>query len=64
LPIHKEPVPDDMTKYALPIDLNEYEQPETLNVVMAVDVSGSMSGSPLSDAQDAMCDFVRQMDMS
>jgi molecular chaperone DnaK len=31
---------------------------------MAVDVSGSMSGEPLNDAQNAMCDFVRNMDMS
>jgi len=64
LPIRKEPVPDDMSKYALPIDPDDYLKPEPLNVVMAVDVSGSMSGDPLSDAQNAMCDFVRQMDMS
>ena len=64
LPIRKESVPDDMTKYALAIDPDEFLQPEPLNVVMAVDVSGSMSGEPLNDAQDAMCDFVRQMDFS
>jgi molecular chaperone DnaK len=64
LPIRKEPIPEDMSKYALPIDPEEFKKPEPLNVVMAVDVSGSMSGEPLSDAQNAMCDFVRNMDMS
>jgi molecular chaperone DnaK len=64
LPIRKEPVPEDMSKYALPIDQDEFLRPEPLNVVMAVDVSGSMSGNPLSDAQIAMCNFVSQMDFS
>ena len=70
LPIRKEPVPDDMQKYALPVDQKEMYEPEPLSVVMAVDVSGSMSiggvrgGTALSDAQDAMCEFVRQMDLS
>jgi len=70
LPIRKEPVPDGMQKYALPINQEEIYKPEPLSVVMAVDVSGSMSvsngvgGTALSDAQDAMCDFVQQMDLS
>jgi len=70
LPIRKEPVPEDMQKYGLPIDQAELYKPEPLSVVMAVDVSGSMSvsngkgGTALTDAQDAMCDFVRQIDMS
>ncbi len=64
LPIRKESVPDNMSKYALSFDPNEFLRPEPLKVVMAVDVSGSMSGAPLSDAQGAMCDFVRQMDFS
>jgi len=64
LPIRKDAVPADMTKYALPIDPEEFRKPEPLNVVMAVDVSGSMDGEPLRDAQNAMCSFVRQMDFS
>jgi molecular chaperone DnaK len=64
LPIRKEPVPEDMSKYARPIDPEEFHKPEPLNVVLAVDVSGSMSGTPLTDAQNAMCDFVRNMDFS
>ncbi|MDR1841214.1 MAG: Hsp70 family protein [Holophagales bacterium] len=64
LPIRKEFVPDDMSKYALPIDPAEFQRLELLNVVMAVDVSGSMSGAPLSDAKAAMCNFIRQMDFS
>ncbi|MDR1149267.1 MAG: Hsp70 family protein [Spirochaetaceae bacterium] len=64
LPIRKEPVPEDMSKYALPIDPAEFLKPEPLNVVMAVDVSGSMDGDPLRAAQNAMCDFIRNMDFS
>jgi molecular chaperone DnaK len=63
LPIRKEKVPEDMSMYALPVEQKVFK-PEPLNVVMAVDVSGSMSGAPLSDAQNAMCDFVRNMDFS
>jgi molecular chaperone DnaK len=64
LPIKKEVVPDDMSKYALPIDRGRFVRPVPLNVVMAIDVSGSMAGTPLSDAQNAMCSFVDKMDMS
>jgi molecular chaperone DnaK len=63
LPIQKETVPDDMSKYALPISHKEVN-PEPLSVVMAVDVSGSMSGNPLRDAQFAMCNFIDQMDFT
>jgi molecular chaperone DnaK len=64
LPMKKDTVPDDLTKYAMPVNREEMFRPEPLSVVLAVDVSGSMSGTPLSDAQDAMCDFVRKMDFS
>ena len=64
LPIRKEPVPEDMSQYGMPIDPQAFMKPEPLNVVMAVDVSGSMSGTPLSDAQNAMSNFVKQMDFS
>lgn len=59
LPIREEPVPADMSKYGQPIDPDEMKPvAEPLSVVMAVDVSGSMSGEPIKDALDAMCHFV------
>ena len=64
LHLRKEPVPKDMSKYGLPIDPNDFLKPEPLSVVLAVDVSGSMSEMPLDDAKNAMCNFVRQMDFS
>ena len=62
LPIRRESVPDDMSKFARPVEHTEEPGPETLNLVMAVDVSGSMSGEPLEDAQEAMCGFVGRLD--
>ena len=59
LPIREEPVPADMSKYGQPIDPEDMKHAaEPLSVVMAVDVSGSMSGEPIRDALDAMCHFV------
>jgi len=64
LPIRREAVPDDMSRYGLPIDPKILFRPGPLSVIMAVDVSGSMSGEPLAAAQDAMCGFIKQMDFS
>lgn len=59
LPIREEPVSDDMSKFGFPIDPQEMKPTaEALSVVMAVDVSGSMSGQPIEDARNAMCHFV------
>lgn len=59
LPIREEPVPADMSKYGQPINPEDMKPvAEPLSVVMAVDVSGSMSGEPIKDALDAMCHFV------
>lgn len=59
LPIREEPVPADMSQYGRPIDPEDRKPvAEPLSVVMAVDVSGSMSGTPIKDALDAMCHFV------
>ena len=59
LPIRKEAfTQEDIDKFMLP-----YEPPETktvrdpLCVVMALDVSGSMSGRPINNAKNAMLDF-------
>ena len=64
LSIRRESVPEDMSMYAKTLNPDDFLKPEPLNVVLAVDVSGSMSGSPLTDAQEAMCNFVREMDFS
>ncbi len=59
LPIREEPVPADMSKFGRPVEREETKvEAEPLSVVMAVDVSGSMSGEPIQDALDAMCHFV------
>jgi len=63
LPIREEPVPADMSKYGRPIDPSEMTAvAEPISAVMAVDVSGSMSGKPIQDALDAMCHFVDQFE--
>lgn len=63
LPIREEPVPADMSKFGCPIDPEEMKPTaETLSVVMAVDVSGSMNGKPLNDAKNAMCHFVENFE--
>lgn len=59
LPIREEPVPADMSKFGEPIDPESAKHTaEPLSLVMAVDVSGSMSGQPMDDALNAMCHFV------
>lgn len=59
LPICEKSVPSDMSKYGQPIESKDIKPAvEPLFVVMAVDVSGSMSGKPIEDALDAMCHFV------
>ncbi len=61
LPIREEPVPEDMSKYGRPVEQEEGELiAEPISAVMAVDVSGSMSGQPIKDALKAMCNFVDQ----
>lgn len=61
--IRREIVPEDMSKYGLPIDPNDMK-PDPLNIVMALDVSGSMSGAPMEDAKRAMCRFIEDLDFS
>ncbi|MCL2526771.1 MAG: Hsp70 family protein [Defluviitaleaceae bacterium] len=63
LPIRKEPVPGDMSQFDQPPP-QQSSAAEQLSVVLAVDVSGSMSGQPLDDSKRAMEAFVKQMDFS
>ena len=63
LTVNRSTINEDMSRFGLPIELTEHE-PEILNLVMAVDVSGSMSGDPLDDAKKAMCDFLDKFDFA
>lgn len=61
LPIRKEPInQQDLDKFDRPIEQDESMIRSDLTIVLAVDVSGSMSGSPLEDAKKAMVSFVNQ----
>ena len=64
LSVRREFVPDDMSKFSRPVEATAAPLPDPLNVAMAVDVSGSMSGEPLRDAKKAMRDFIDQLDFS
>ncbi len=62
LPIREEPVPADMSKFGRPVEQELVQtKVEPLSAMLAVDVSGSMSGSPLRDALNAMCHFVDEV---
>ena len=61
LPIRIEKIPDDMSW----TDGSPKDQASPIpdvKIILAVDLSGSMSGDPLQKAKDAMHDFVSQMD--
>ena len=62
LKVRRETVPDDMSKFSRPVEVTSTPLPDALNVAMAVDVSGSMSGEPLQDAKEAICSFIDQLD--
>lgn len=63
LPIKIEPVPEDMhwTDMSPKDNVPERAMP-SVDVMLAIDLSGSMSGDPTRKAMRAMDDFVRQMD--
>lgn len=63
LPIKIEPVPEDMSWSDLsPKDNMTGSEMPSVDVVLAIDLSGSMSGEPTRKAMKAMDDFVKQMD--
>ena len=63
LPIKIEPVPEDMSwADGSPKDNPANSGTPDVDVLLTVDLSGSMSGSPLREAQKAMKEFVDQMD--
>ena len=63
LPIRVEPVPEDMiwTDESPKAQAGQAEMPD-VEVLLAIDLSGSMSGNPIMKAQEAMINFVDQMD--
>lgn len=62
LPIREEPVPADMSKFSRPVEQDLIQtKAEPLYAMLAVDVSGSMDGTPLRDALNAMCHFVDEV---
>lgn len=63
LPIKIEPVPEDMswTDLSPKENMTSGEMP-FVDVMLAIDLSGSMSGEPTRKAMKAMDDFVKQMD--
>lgn len=62
LPLRKEPVcQEELYKFGQPID-NSIAKKEHLTIILALDVSGSMDGEPLEDAQKAMISFTKQFE--
>ncbi len=63
LPIQIEKIPADMSwTDGSPKDQAAAGTPQEIEVILAIDLSGSMSGEPVKKAQAAMKEFVRQMD--
>lgn len=63
LPIRIEPVPEDMSWTDLsPKDNMSNRELPSVDVLLAIDLSGSMRGDPTRKAMKAMDDFVKQMD--
>lgn len=63
LPISIESVPEDMSWTELsPKDHMSGGEIPSIDLMLAIDLSGSMSGEPTKKAISAMDDFVRQMD--
>lgn len=62
LPVRVEPVPDDVPDRFLksPAEVNA---PQPVSVLLAFDVSGSMSGEPIQRAQEAGRKFLMELDL-
>jgi molecular chaperone DnaK len=62
LPVRKEPVPDDMSWiYKSPKEMAKVTHK---TVYLTIDISGSMSGSPLEEAKKAVRKFVNSSDLT
>lgn len=62
LPIRIEKIPEDMSwTDGSPKEQDAAGAPSEIKVILAVDLSGSMSGNPVKKAKAAMIEFVKQM---
>ncbi len=61
LPIRIEKIPDDMS-WTDGSPKDSQGKAANIEIILAVDLSGSMTGNPLDRAQDAMKDFLGEMD--
>ncbi|MDR1901700.1 MAG: Hsp70 family protein [Treponema sp.] len=63
LPVRAEPIPQDMIwTDGCPRDQAPVQEPPSVEVLLCVDVSGSMNGPPIKEAQKAMKKFIDEMD--
>src|SRR5262249_25521631 len=62
LPMEVEPMPADMTWLSRPPE--QTTAPAHLTAYLAFDLSGSMGGTPLAEAQKAAHEFVAQTDLA
>lgn len=63
LRVKKEEIDSDMSWLGLPPDSKVEEIIEEITVMLVIDVSGSMSGDPLSKAKEAAKKLARELDM-
>jgi molecular chaperone DnaK len=65
LPMKVEPVPDDLTWLGLPpTNATATREPELIRVFLLIDVSASMTGQPLIEAQTAANEFLTKCDFT
>jgi len=63
LPIQIHPVPEDMSWTDEPPEVaTESSRMQEVDLLLAIDLSGSMMGEPIRKAKEAMIGFVEQMD--
>ncbi len=65
LPMTVEPVPDDLSWLGLPPETSAAARPpELIRVFLLIDVSSSMTGQPLTEAQTAAREFLLKCDLT
>jgi Mg-chelatase subunit ChlD len=65
LPMTVEPVPDDLAWLGRPPEASaSARQPELIRVLLLIDVSASMTGQPLDEAQTAAREFLSKCDLT
>src|SRR4029077_5034576 len=64
LPMTVEPVPDDLSWLGRSPEVAAPHQPELIRVFLLIDVSSSMTGQPLIEAQTAAREFLSKCDFT